>query len=53
MGVAYGSWRTFAGFSFQRSRILLCLIAAFSSSVLRYLGGGTTVASIIWPPIAR
>ena len=39
MGVAYGSWMTFAGFSLQRSRILLCVIAAFSSSVLRCLGG--------------
>jgi hypothetical protein len=29
------------------------LIAAFSSSLLRSLGAGTTVAAMIWPTIAR
>jgi hypothetical protein len=34
------------------SGILPCLIAAFSSAAFRYLGTGTTVASMICPPIA-
>ena len=43
--------RALAGF--QSSGTRPSLMAAFSASVLRYLGAGTTVASMICPPMAR
>jgi len=39
--------------SFQSSGTRPFLMAVFSASVLRCLGAGTTVASMIYPPIAR
>src|ERR1700751_3278146 len=46
-------WGSFAGLSFQPSGMRPCLIAFFSSPVLRCLGAATMAASMICPPMAR
>ena len=45
-------WRFFAGFFSHASGVLPAFTSSFSSRLLRCLGTGTIVASIIWPPRA-
>ena len=45
-------WRSLAGLSFHWSGTRPSLIAFFSSSVLRWRGAATRLASTIWPDIA-
>ena len=52
-GIKILQYWIFAGLACHSSGMRPCLIPAFSASVLRCLGGGTTVASMMWPLMAR